>query len=179
MSTQYFNGCKTAEDVKNQYRRLCKQWHPDLGPKEQTDERTKVMKEINAEYARASATFRQEEMREKARQCGRPEPTQQDYTDAAAVDERIRKAIEKIVTLDGLEIEVCGLWVWVGGNTKKHKDALKAASYKWAFKKAKWYFAGVPAGGFRSIEMDEIRRRYGSQRVVTRSAYPMEEADAQ
>ena len=62
------------------------------------------------------------------------------------------------------------LWVWVGGETKKHKDALKAAGYKWAIKKVKWYFAGVPAGGFRQFDMDEIRERYGSQRVMTRSA---------
>jgi len=52
-----------------------------------------------------------------------------------------------------------------------------AAGYKWALKKVKWSFAGVPAGGFRQFDMDEIRRRYGSQRVVTRSTYPMEEAD--
>jgi hypothetical protein len=96
----------------------------------------------------------------------------------AALDERIREAIEKIITLEGLEIEICGLWVWVGGETRKHKDALKAAGYHWAIKKLRWYFAGVPAGGFRPFDMDEIRRRYGSQRVVTRSAYPMEEADA-
>ena len=53
--------------------------------------------------------FRQEEMREKTRQRGRPEPTPQDYIDAATMDERICEAIEKIVTLDGLEIEICGL----------------------------------------------------------------------
>jgi hypothetical protein len=47
-------------------------------------------------------------MRQKARERGRPEPAPQDYTDAAVVDERIRQAIEKIVTLDGLEIGVCG-----------------------------------------------------------------------
>lgn len=174
----YFENCETAEDVKNEYRRLCKLWHPDLGKPEDAAERTQVMQEINAEYARASAIYRREEMHEKARQHNRPEPTPQDYTDAAAVDERIREAIEKIITLNGLEIEVCGLWVWVGGNTKEHKEALKAAKFKWAQQKQKWYFAGVPAGGFRSMEMDEIRRRYGSQRIVARSAYPMEEVDA-
>jgi hypothetical protein len=66
-----------------------------------------------------------------------------DYTDAAAVDERIPEAIEKIVTLEGLEIEICGLWVWVGGTTRPHKQELKAAGYSWAPQKEKWYFAGV------------------------------------
>ena len=59
---------------------------------------------------------------------------------AAGVDKRIRQAIEKIFTLDGLEIEICGLWVWVGSETKKHKDTLKAAGYKWARKKVNGYW---------------------------------------
>jgi hypothetical protein len=45
------------------------------------------------------------------------------------VEERIREAIQKIVTLDGLEIEVCGLRVSVVGETKTRKDALGAAGY--------------------------------------------------
>ena len=177
MSAQFFDGCKTSEDVRNEYRRLCKLWHPDLGPREDVEKRTQVMQEINAAYARASATYRQEEMRDKARQRNRPEPTQQDYTDAAAVDERIRAAIEKIITLEGLEIEICGLWVWVGGTTRPHKHELKAAGYSWAAQKGKWYFAGVPAGGFRAFDMDEIRDRYGSQRVFARSRTAVEVRD--
>ncbi len=98
------------------------------------------MQDINAAYARASATYRQEEMRDNARKRNRPEPTQQDYTDAAAVDERIRAAIEKIITLEGLEIEICGLWVWVGGNTRPYKHELKATGYSWALNKGKWFF---------------------------------------
>ncbi len=77
--------------MKIEYRRLCKQWHPDLGTPAEAARRTAIMQEVNAEHARASAVFRQEEIREKARERGRPEPTQQDYTDAAAVDERIRR----------------------------------------------------------------------------------------
>ena len=177
MSTQFFDGCKTSEDVRNEYRRLCKLWHPDLGPREDVDKRTQVMQEINAAYARASATYRQEEMRENARKRNRPEPTQQDYADAAAVDERIRAAIEQIITLEGLEIEICGLWVWVGGTTRPHKHELKAAGYSWAPQKEKWYFAGVPAGGFRAFDMDEIRQRYGSQRVFARSRTAVEVRD--
>lgn len=164
----YFAGCATSEDVKKRYRELCKTWHPDLGPQEENAARTAKMQEINAAYARASAGYRQEEMRQRARQYGRPEPTQQDYADAAAVDERIRQAIEQIITLDGLEIEICGLWVWVGGETKRHREALKAAAYRWAPQKEKWYFAGVPGAGRGKFSMDDIRDRYGSQRVAAR-----------
>jgi hypothetical protein len=95
-----------------------------------------------------------------------------------------RTSLERLVLAfsapvgEGQESEVCGLWVWVGGETRQHKDALKAAGYHWAIKKLRWYFAGVPADGFRPFDMEEIRQRYGSQRVMTRSAYPMEEANA-
>lgn len=167
----YFANCRTSEEVKTEYRRLCKERHPDLGKPEERDERTQKMQEINAAYALASAVFRQQEMRDNARMHNRPEPTEQDYSDAAAVDERIRQAIEKIITLDGIEIEVCGLWVWVSGDTKTHRDTFKAAGYRWAPKKERWYFAGVPGGGFRIYEMEEIRERYGSRHVVTPSKY--------
>ncbi len=178
-TNNYFAGCHTAEQVKIEYRRLCKLWHPDLGPQEDIQMRTAKMQEINAAYAQASAKYRQEEMREKARRQNRPEPNEQDYADAAAVDERIRQAIEQIITLEGLEIEICGLWVWVGGETKKHKEALKTAGYRWSPKKAKWHFAGVPAGGYRNFTMDEIRDRYGSQQVNRRApSMKMEMQDA-
>ncbi len=170
MNNNYFASCHSVEEVKTEYRKLCKQWHPDLGSAEERETRTRKMQEINAAYAQASAVYRQEEMSARARQYNRPEPTQQDYADAAAVDERIRQAIERIITLEGLEIEICGLWVWVGGETKRHREALRQAEYRWASQKEKWYFAGVPAGGFRSMEMDEIRQRYGSQRVLTKRA---------
>ncbi len=174
----YFDGCNTNEEVKNEYRRLCKLWHPDLGPQEEKEKRTAIMQEINAAYARASAGHRFEEMRERAKAKGRPEPTAQDYADAAAVDERIREAIEKIITLDGLEIEICGLWVWVGGNTKEHRQALKDAHFRWSRPKEKWYFAGVPAGwGPAAMDMESIRARYGSTRVYQKSKMAMQGVD--
>jgi curved DNA-binding protein CbpA len=165
----YFDGCKTNEEVKTEYRRLCKLWHPDLGTQEEKAERTRVMQEINAAYARASANHRFDEMREHAKAKGKPEPTAKDYADAAVVDECIREAIERIITLEGLEIEICGLWVWVGGETHKHREELKVARYHWSPNKEKWYFAGVPAGRSHGMDMDSIRARYGSVRVFQKS----------
>ncbi len=165
----YFATCQTAEEVKIEYRRLCKLWHPDLGQAEEREERTRRMQEINIEYAQASAVFRGEELRERARQKGKPAPTTDDFADAAAVDERIRQAIERVITIDGLEIEICGLWVWIGGETKPHRQALKEAGYRWSPNKEKWYFAGVPAGGWSSMDMEEIRTRYGSRHVSGRA----------
>lgn len=69
------------------------------------------------------------------------------------MDERISQAIE-----------TCGLWVCA--NRNPHRSAFKDAGYRWAPQQERWYFAGVPAGGFRSMVMDEIR-----QRVIQKSEY--------
>jgi DnaJ-class molecular chaperone len=46
---KWFNECKTIEEVKAEYKKLAKQYHPDLGGD------TATMQEINKAYAFASA----------------------------------------------------------------------------------------------------------------------------
>ncbi len=174
----YFAHCRDAEEIKREYRRLCKQWHPDLGAQiaDEIERRTKKMQEINVAYAQASAVYRHEDIRQRARQYNKPEPTPQDYADADATDERIREAIEKIVVLEGLDIEICGLWVWVSGTQKRGTsvandhalDVLMQTGFKYSGGKKKWHFAGVPAGGYRKFTMEQIRQRYGSKKVESK-----------
>ena len=51
--------------------------------------------------------------------------------------EEFKKVIDKIIHLDGIEIELCGRWLWISGNTYKHKQILKEAGCKWASKSLK------------------------------------------
>jgi len=168
----YFADAKTLEDVKKIYRDLCRTYHPDLNPTD-VERCTKIMQEINAQYAVASENARRAEARKKASETGKPEPTAADYVEFAKVDEAIRAAIEKIITFSFLEIEICGLWVWVGGTQKRGTsaendaalDTMQAAGYHFAHKKAKWYFEGCPSRGRGNFSMDDIRARYGSVKV--------------
>lgn len=167
---KFFTRDMTLEQIKIAYRKLCKEFHPDLHTpdlhtKDTAFEWVVIMQAINAEYAVASANARRTEEPAKRAKYGKAEPTHTEYEDMAAVDERVRAAIEKIITLNGIEIEICGLWVWVSGDTKRVKDSLMAAGYKWASKKVKWYYAGVPASSFGHWDMDKIRTRYGSTKV--------------
>lgn len=171
---RYFNCCQSTQDARTLYRHLCKSHHPDLHP--DNPNATKEMQAINAEYDLFCKTFRPEEMRQRAKENKWKEPTQDDFDAAWQADIRVREAIEKIIRLSGLEIEVCGVWVWVGGSTRENKDALKAAGYHWAPKKARWYFAGKPASPWArgAWTMDDIRDYHGSTRVHA----PKEEAHA-
>lgn len=51
-------------------------------------------------------------------------------------EEAIRRAAEEF----GLAIRETSLCLWLAGDTKPHKDALKKAGAKWSAKKGAWYF---------------------------------------
>ena len=146
----YFPNHMTADDIKAEYRRLAMQYHPDHGGD------TATMQDINAQYSKAIDTATRNE---------KPGLSEDEYTDLANVNEAVRQAVAAIVNLPDIEIEICGLWAWVGGNTYPVKDAIKAAGFKWASVKKMWYFAGVPARSHGKMDMNDIREAHGSTKV--------------
>lgn len=84
------------------------------------------------------------------------------------LDAELRAAVEKLLPLNGINIEICGTWVWVSGDTKANKDTIKAAGYRWAHKKQMWYYRKAEDARFRrgkSKEMGYIREKYGSDEI--------------
>lgn len=49
--------------------------------------------------------------------------------------EEYRHIVEVLLKCDGLTVELCGSWLWISGETMKHKETLKSAGCKWASKK--------------------------------------------
>ncbi len=161
----WFAAFTTQAEIKDEYRRLCRAHHPDLfthnSTPDELQERTRVMQEINAAYAIAMDTAARRE---------NPGKSEASYAGSADLAERIRQAIEAVIRFDNITIEICGAWVWVKGDTRPIKEALKEAGYRWAPRKdgQPWYFAGVASsnkGG--SYTMDDIRQRYGSEYVTS------------
>lgn len=145
---KYFTA-KNLDELKAEYRRLVKKYHPDCGG---TDE---IMKEINNEHDRLF-----EEL--KAKHNAKAD----EYHQTTETAEEFREIIEALLNLDGLVIELCGSWLWISGQTMKHKDALKAAGCRWSSNKKMWYWRHEEQGrrwhkGNRTI--GEIRTKYGSQ----------------
>lgn len=147
---KWFNHCQTLEEVKALYKKLAKQFHPDLGGD------TVTMQEINKEYAFASA-----------KTIKRADLSEEETENEMQVSEEYRQAIEKIIYLDGIIIELVGYWIWVTGITYPVRKALKEAGYFFAPKKQAWYFRTaeykVSKGGKKSL--DEIRAKYGSETI--------------
>jgi glutamate/tyrosine decarboxylase-like PLP-dependent enzyme len=76
--------------------------------------------------------------------------------------------IDALVKLHGLVVEICGSFVWVSGNTKANKEALKALGLRYSGNKQAWYKApaGYRKSSNRKFTMDEIRTCYGSNVVA-------------
>lgn len=166
---KYFEHCKTLDELKKEYRRLAMQHHPDVGGDLET------MKAINNEYA---ARFEILKGQHNARAAD--DETGKTYATTEAPEEFIA-IIENLLRLDGLEVELCGSWLWIGGNTREHKDELKAAGCRWSSSKKLWYWRHAEDGhrwhkGNKT--MSQIRTKYGSQTYRSGGAARLDEATA-
>jgi hypothetical protein len=171
MQYKYFHACTTAEEAKSLYKKLARENHPDLGGN------TRTMQEINAEYSHFCANHATNEARNRQREAhAQGKKSAGDYHDLENLAQSLREMIDFALTLDGVEIELMGLWVWLSGETKKHRDALKQWNdahrnpdadpqliWKWSPNKTAWYFAGVPTFNRKKTTLDEIRNTYGSK----------------
>lgn len=166
---KYFIDIKTLEELKKAYRRLAMQHHPDCGGD------TETMKHINAEHDELFEVLKlQHNAQAAADSTGKTKAT----TETA---EEFRQILDLLLRLDGLEIELCGSWLWIGGNTRANKDELKAAGCKWSKSKAKWYWHHAEAGArwYRGkSSMAEIRSKYGSTAFRSRGAQDLETVTA-
>lgn len=145
---KWFKDCKTLEEVKARYKQLAKQYHPDLGGD------TATMQQINRAYTEATA---------KAAKGANL--TDEETESEILSSEAYRRAIEQIIHLDGITIELVFKWIWVTGNTYPVRATLKTAGFLFAPKKQAWYFRTeeykVSKGSGKSL--DEIRNKYGSE----------------
>jgi len=152
---KWFKQCPTLEEVKAQYKKLAKQHHPDLGGD------TLTMQEINKEYAFATA---------KALKGATlsDEETENEILSS----EGYRSAIEQIIHLDGITIELVGYWLWVTGNTYPVRQQLKKATFLFAPKKLAWYFrtAEYKVGKGSGKSLAEIKNKYGSEVLNSKRA---------
>lgn len=159
--TTYFVNCRNLDELKKAYKAAALKHHPDMGGD------TATMQAINAEY---EARF--EVLKRSQNEQAAEDPTGKARATTESAGDFIR-IIEALLKLDGLEIELCGRWLWIGGNTRQHKEALKAAGCRWSSAKKlwSWHFAEDGARWHKgSKTMDQIRNKYGSTTFSRRAA---------
>jgi hypothetical protein len=139
----------TPESTKTAYRQASSKYHPDKGGSVQ------MMQAVNEAYEQLK-----------------------DYTGPVTsgddnYPEELNDAINAVSGLEGLDIEICGAWVWITGNTKAHAKALgkNGAGYFYASKKQAWYFrpSDWKSTGRGKFSLQDIRNTHGTQSIKAKS----------
>lgn len=152
---KYFTNCKTAEELKKEYRRLAKQLHPDLGG--DTEEFKVMQSEYETIWERLKYTH--------------TNSNGETYTkETTETPQEFINIINVLTSLNDIEVEICGSWIWVSGNTREHKEILKNLKFRYAHKKQAWYYHTEPyrKKSKRELTLDEIRDMFGSQQYTTK-----------
>lgn len=148
---KHFTGLTTKEEVRQRYRELAKQHHPDRGGDGE------IMKQINSEYDFLMAKILRGE-----------NLNTDEFNSQWESSEQFKEKINLIINLSGIEIEVCGEWIWVTGGTYAVRAELKSAGYYFASKKCAWFWRPEHAAGGRGkLDLEGIRTKYGSEKIIT------------
>lgn len=151
---KWFKDCKAAEEGKQLYRELVRKFHPDNGGT--GDE----IKEINNEFRLWWNRYKDIH----TNSAGETYRAKESTTETA---EEFMDIIRNLSGLSGIEVELCGSWLWISGNTYPVKDQLSAFGCRWSKGKKKWFWTTEQfmKARYKTPSMADIRRMYGSEQV--------------
>lgn len=157
-ATTYFTPRPTTlEELKALYRKLAMQHHPDRGGDVET------MKQINNEHDR---------LFELVKNFHRNRDGEMYKKETVETPEQFRNTVDALIRMNmtDVEIELCGSFLWVSGNTKPYKDKIKELGFKWSNNKLAWYMSppGYRKASKRQFSMSDIRDMFGSEHVKNR-----------
>jgi len=153
MKLNWFKDCKDLQDVKNLYKKLMLFWHPDINKNENSLENSKL---INIEYnyiLENNYEFNNE-------------VNENNYESEILNRDTYLNIINKLINLEGLQLELIGSWLWVSGSTYLHKDIIKSLGLNFAGAKKMWYYKDSEFKFYKhnkeNMSIDNIKAKYGS-----------------
>lgn len=146
---KWFTAVTSLEKLRTEYKALALKHHPDVGGS------VKAMQEINAEYDTLFTRLKAE----------RKEGEESHAYDENEEDKAFKAVLNQIISYQ-MEIEIIGRWVWCF-NCYPYREKLKELGFKFAAKKKAWcwHFGDYKRYHKGEISLDEIRAKYGSQKV--------------
>jgi curved DNA-binding protein CbpA len=162
MNIRYFQS-KNLQDLRNEYRRLAKKYHPDLGGD------TEIMKVINLEYEYLSKTLSFAQAKAEGWSNFKRE-----YHYNVCME--LRDLINKVIRIPDITIEIIGSWLWITGTTKPQKEYFKGLGMQFSFKKQAWFYHVGEYHKFdnRRYSLDQIRNMFGSQKIENENQMQIE-----
>ncbi len=138
------------EDIKKIYRVLASNNHPDKGGN------TETMQLINNAYNDFVEFFTDNQTLNVDNQHS-----------GISIDFEF---IKELKLMQGIIIEICGVWVWLSGNTFPFREQIKNLGFKFSGTKKSWYWSPTIDELIRrrgSKSMKSIRQKYGSEIIAT------------
>ena len=152
---KWFQKIANLDELRKRYKVLVVKYHPDNGGSND------ILAEINAEYDNLFRNFKQgyehsEEFQKTSERQRQSYDTQK--------DQKIREMVIKLSRIPDIIIEICGVWIWVSGNTYSCKNELKELGLHYARQKNCWYihYDDYVKYGSKPSSMSYIRSKYGS-----------------
>lgn len=146
----YFADVKTLEDLKKEYHKLVFQYHPDRGGDEE------IMKQINNEYDSLFNKLKNTHRNNKGEVFTSKEEN-------IETPEEFKNIVETLMRMKDIKIEIIGCFVWVTGETKQYRQALKEMRFQWHSKKQAWYLKPITYRcRKKNYSFDEIRDMFGT-----------------
>ena len=161
----------TEKEAKKAFHLACLKYHPDRNPA--GGEMMKMILQAWAVLQEKGFPFQCEDVKEA------------DFYDYGA---EINAALNKIVGIPGIEIEVCGSWVWVGKTRYDQKEVFcphrkfdpktkevisdDEIRFRWSRDKKLWYFRPRSERcrkyGKKTLSMKEIKEKFGATKIKGR-----------
>ena len=162
----HFEGCQTAQEIKNIFKILVKKHHPDLGGNPET------MKEVNNEYHEAlkvckMSGFTGFETNE--------EPKQYPFVYDSELETALQGKVISLLILSekaGFSISVLGSWIWIEDTKKEDMETrqkLKDLKCTWNSKRSCWCFNSTGKRSRSSkLSLDGLKEVYKATTVKKR-----------
>jgi hypothetical protein len=152
----YFIDCQTVEQVKQVYRKLAFQYHPDHGGS------TEEMQKLNDCYEKALK-------RCDGQKTTDSEGVEHTYYYNQETEEAIINAIARLLEIKMIDCDILliGTWLWITGATKPYKEQLKAIGCLWHSKRGCWYFRSAQQKRWSqsSGDLGELAAKYGCTKI--------------
>lgn len=149
--SNYFANLKTPDEIRAAFNRLAAIHHPGNGGAAAT------YRELERQYLEA---LKQADGVEMRKESGETYAYKYIETAERTIAEKINQLLS--LGLAGVKVMLIGKWIWVDGDTKPNRAALKGAGMKWHSHREKWFWHEGKWHGRRSRgSLESLAAKYG------------------
>jgi hypothetical protein len=141
---------KDIDSLKKQYFKLAKKYHPDSGGT------TVQFQHLQSEYEKLLKSL----LNGSSFTTGQKE-------NELELDKAMRHIVDSLISIENINIELIGKWLWISGNTYPIRAILKSVGLIFIKKDAVpyWVYKGVESYSRGGTSMEDIKKKYGSSKI--------------